>query len=97
MYTTKRESAMSDVTAIQSTWEKILEYASSPVQGTMSRKLRKGVKIQINSDVVIADAQIFISDTFVRFTFSKAAKEVNNLYYDLSKIVSIHTISSDSE
>jgi hypothetical protein len=88
---------MSDVTAIQSTWEKILEYASSPVHGTMSRKLRKGVKVQVNSDIVISDAQIFISDTFVRFTFNEVEKTVNNLYYDLSKIVSIHTISIDSE
>jgi len=33
---------------MKATWEKILEYASMPVHGTMSRKLRKGVTLQIN-------------------------------------------------
>jgi hypothetical protein len=79
---------------MKDTWEKILEYASSPVHGTMSRKLRKGVSLKINGDMIIKDAQIFMSDTFVRLTTSEASGESVNTYYDIGKIVSIQTVSS---
>lgn len=85
---------MTTVSSINGTWEKVLEYASSPVHGTMSRKLRKGVKLQVNSETILQDAQIFISDSFVRFTF-KDNLETNNIYYDIDKIISIRTISTD--
>jgi hypothetical protein len=77
---------------MKATWEKILEYASSPLHGTMSRKLRKGVQLQVNGEQVFDKAQIFIGDTFIRFT-QVEAKQTINVYYDLEKIVSIKTIS----
>jgi len=77
---------------MKATWEKILEYASSPVHGTMSRKLRKGVQLQVNGEQIFDKAQIFIGDAFVRFTQTDA-KQTINVYYDLEKIASIKTVS----
>ena len=50
------------------TLEKVFEYASSPVHGTLSRKLRKGVKIQINEGKIYEAATLFLGDEFVRVT-----------------------------
>ena len=44
---------------MKNTWEKIFEYASMPVHGTMSRKLRKGVSLQINEGKVYENAVIY--------------------------------------
>jgi len=82
-----------ETTNITNTWEKVLEYASSPLHGTMSRKIRKGVKLKINNEVTFADAQLFVGDTFVRLTQNDSGGAVTNVYYDLNKIVSIATIS----
>lgn len=75
----------------KATWEKILEYASSPLHGTLSRKQRKGVKLQINSGDLMEDAVLFLGDEFVRVTETKAS-EVTNVYYDWDKIISIKTV-----
>jgi hypothetical protein len=76
------------------TWEKILEYASMPVHGTMSRKLRKGVRLQINEGPVFEKAVFFLSDTFLRMTEDGNDGEKVNTYYDLSRITSIRTYSA---
>ena len=88
---------MCDAGTMRNTWEKVLEYASMPEHGTICRKLRKGVKIQINNDPVIDNAQISISECYVRFTQGAKGKEVITSYYDLSKIESIKTFSSGKE
>ena len=85
---------MSDVSSIKNTWEKVLEYASSPLHGTMSRKIRKGVKLKINNEMIFDEAQLFIGDTFVRLTQNTSDGEMTNVYYDLDKIVSITTVSN---
>ncbi|WP_321429132.1 hypothetical protein [uncultured Methanolobus sp.] len=41
---------------MKDTWEKVFEYASSPLHGTMSRKLREGVSIQVNEGKVYSKA-----------------------------------------
>lgn len=76
------------------TWEKILEYASMPVHGTMSRKLRKGVRLQINEGPIFEKAIFFLSDTFMRMTEDGDGSEKVNTYYDLSRITSIRTYSA---
>ncbi len=43
---------------MKNTWEKIFEYASMPVHGTLSRKLRKGLSLQINEGKVYNKAVI---------------------------------------
>ena len=85
---------MSESENIKNTWEKVLEYASSPLHGTMSRKIRKGVTVQINDGEVFDDAQIFISDTFVRMTKTEGDSMIN-VYYDMAKISAIKTTSTD--
>ena len=79
--------------ALIETWEKVLEYASSPQHGTLSRKQRKGVTLQINGSDLFDGAVIFIGENYIRLTETKGS-EVINAYYDLEKIGSIKTISN---
>lgn len=76
-------------------WEKVLEYASVPLHGTMSRKIRKGVKLQINEGKVYENAVLFISDLFLRVT--EEGKETLNTYYDINVISSIRTYSTKED
>ncbi len=81
---------------MKSTWEKVFEYASMPVHGTMSRKLRKGVSIQVNEGKIYENAVLFIGDTFVRIT-EEGKKEQNiNTYYDLDALISVRTYGPKS-
>lgn len=80
---------------MRATWEKVLEYASMPLQGTMSRQLRKGVKLQINEGKVYEEAVIFIGEKFVRLTETCEDQSINT-YYDFDKIVCISTYSTRS-
>lgn len=80
---------------MKNTWEKIFEYASMPVHGTMSRKLRKGVTLQINEGKVYESAVIFLGEEFVRITEEEAKKTTINTYYDWTSIGSIRTCSPD--
>lgn len=82
---------------VAQTWEKVLEYASVPLHGTMSRRIRKGVKLQINEGAIYDDAVLFQSDAFLRVTQEPKGGEAINTYYDLAAIVSIRTISSREE
>jgi hypothetical protein len=81
---------------MKTTWEKIFEYASMPLHGTMSRKLRKGLRLQINEGKVYEAAVLFLSEKFVRLTETDTDGSAVNTYFDLEKIVSIRT-SSPSE
>jgi hypothetical protein len=74
------------------TLEKIFEYASMPVHGTLSRKIRKGVKIQVNEGKTYESAVLFLGDGFIRVTEQKE-KEAINTYYGWDKIDSIRTLS----
>lgn len=74
-------------------WEKVLEYASVPLHGTMSRRIRKGVKLQINEGKIYESAVIFISEYFVRITEEDSGKEVINTYFSINQIASIRTYS----
>ena len=81
---------------MNTTWEKIFEYASMPVHGTMSRKLRKGVKLQIDEGRIYEQAVLFIGDTFVRMTETADGGAVNT-YYDMAAIRAIRTYSSEDK
>lgn len=74
----------------KSTLEKIFEYASMPVHGTLSRKLRKGVKIRIDEGEIIEEAVIFLGEQFVRLTRTTGGESVNT-YYAWDKIASVTT------
>lgn len=76
---------------MKATWEKVFEYASMPVHGTMSRKLRKGVSIQVNEGKIYENAVLFIGDTFVRITEEGKKDQNINTYYDLDGLISVRT------
>jgi hypothetical protein len=78
------------------TLEKIFEYASMPVHGTLSRRIRKGVKIRVNNDEVIEDAVLFLGEQFVRITRSEGGDTVNT-YYDWDGITQVTTRGSGGE
>ena len=78
---------------MKNTWEKIFEYASMPVHGTMSRKLRKGVSLQVNEGKTYEQAVIFLGEEFVRITEEAVEKKASNTYYDWAGIASIRTVS----
>jgi len=77
---------------MKATWEKILEYASMPVHGTLSRKLRNGVALQINEGKVYASAVLFLGEEFVRITEEDDGRMLNS-YYDWKSISTIRTFS----
>ncbi len=79
----------------KATLEKVFEYASMPVHGTMSRKLRQGILVQVNEGETFQEAVIFMSDEFVRITSAKDGQAVNT-YYDWEKIASVRTIGPAS-
>ena len=74
------------------TLEKIFEYASMPVHGTLSRKLRKDISCQVNEDKIYSGAVIFLGEEFVRITETTSEASINT-YYDWEKIISVRTIS----
>lgn len=77
---------------MKTTWEKILEYASMPVHGTMSRKLRKGVGLQINEGKVYDAAVLFMGE-FVRISEEGTEGKNINTYYAWDSIEAIRTYS----
>jgi len=80
----------------RATWEKVFEYASMPVHGTLSRKLRKGIKIQVNEGKVYELATVFLGEDFLRVT-EKSGKEMVNTYYSWEKLVCVRTIGEGEE
>ena len=81
---------------MKETWEKIFEYASMPVHGTLSRKLRKGVSLQVNEGKVFKKAVVYLGDSFVRITEEEDNQTVNS-YYDWSGIKSLRTCGMKEE
>lgn len=74
----------------RTTLEKIFEYASMPVHGTLSRKLRKDISCQVNDAREYTDAVFFLGEEFVRITETIDGKVINT-YYDWDNIASIRT------
>ena len=77
---------------MKETWEKILEYASMPVHGTLSRKLRNGMGLQINESKTFTRAVLFIGSDFIRISEEENGQLINS-YYDWKAIQSIRTYS----
>ena len=78
------------------TLEKIFEYASMPLHGTLSRKLRKDISIQVNEEKIYSGAVLFLGEEFVRITETDTGTTMNT-YYDWSGISSVRTIAKVSE
>ena len=77
---------------MKETWEKIFEYASMPVHGTLSRKLRTGLILQINEGKRFERAVLFLGESFIRITEDEEGKMINS-YYDWQGIQSVRTYS----
>lgn len=80
----------------KATLEKIFEYASMPVHGTLSRKLRKDISCQINEDRIYTGATFFLGEEFVRIT-ENDQNTTSNTYYDWEGITSVRTIAKINE
>ena len=80
----------------KTTLEKIFEYASMPVHGTLSRKLRTDISCQVNEEKIYSNATFFLGDEFVRITENEDGKMINT-YYDWEGITSVRTIAKLSE
>lgn len=80
----------------KTTLEKIFEYASMPVHGTLSRKLRKDISCQINEAKIYKGAVFFLGEEFVRITETEKGTTMNT-YYDWESIVSVRTIAKTGE
>lgn len=76
----------------KATLEKIFEYASMPVHGTLSRKTRKDVKLQVNEGSIYENVVLFLGDGFIRIT-GQNGNEAINTYYGWDNITSIRTLS----
>ncbi len=81
---------------IKQTWEKVLEYATMPLHGTLSRKQRKGVELQINEGKMFKNATIFLEENIIWISEEVDGK-VSNTYYDWNKITSITTLSNEEK
>ena len=80
----------------KTTLEKIFEYASMPLHGTLSRKLRKDISVQVNEEKVYSGATLFLGEEFVRITESDNGLTLNT-YYDWDHISSVRTIAKVSD
>jgi len=78
-------------------WEKVFEYASMPVHGTLSRKLRKGIKIQVNEGKVYANATLYMGEDFLRISEEEGTGEAINSYYDWKMVASVRTLCDSEE
>ena len=77
---------------MKATWEKVFEYASSPLHGSLSRNLRKGVRVQVNEGQIYENATLFLGEELVHFTETLLGEAVNT-NFDWSKIESVRTYS----
>ncbi|GFO66958.1 hypothetical protein GMLC_05370 [Geomonas limicola] len=82
---------------MKAVWEKVFEYASMPVHGSLSRKLRKGIKVQVNEGKVYAEATLFLGDEFLRISEEEGQKEAINTYYDWNMVSSVRTLCDKEE
>ena len=78
------------------TLEKIFEYASMPLHGTLSRKLRKDISVQVNEGKIYSGAVLFLGEEFVRITETETGTTMNT-YYDWTGISSVRTIAKVPE
>jgi hypothetical protein len=89
-YTTGRFS-------MKAVWEKVFEYASMPVHGSLSRKLRKGIRVQVNEGKIYEEATLFLGEEFLRISEEDGTSEALNSYYDWKMVSTVRTYSKQDE
>ncbi len=79
---------------MKAVWEKVFEYASMPLHGSLSRKLRKGLRIQVNEGKIYDCATLFLGEEFLRISEEDAEGTAINTYFDWGKVESVRTFST---
>jgi hypothetical protein len=82
---------------MKSVWEKVFEYASMPLHGSLSRKLRKGIKVQVNEGKIYSDATLFLGEEFLRISEEDDPAGAINTYFDWKMVASVRTYSERDE
>ena len=82
---------------MKAVWEKVFEYASMPVHGSLSRKLRKGIRVQVNEGKIFTSATLFLGDEFLRISEEDDVSEAVNTYFDWKMVSSVRTYSVKDE
>jgi len=82
---------------MKTVWEKVFEYASMPLHGSLSRKLRKGIKVQVNEGKIYAEATLFLGEEFLRITEAANSTGAINTYYDWKMVASVRTYSEKED
>jgi hypothetical protein len=82
---------------MKAVWEKVFEYASMPVHGSLSRKLRKGIKVQINEGKIYSEAILFLGEEYLRISEEEGQGEAINTYFDWKMVASVRTFSEPEE
>ena len=82
---------------MKAVWEKVFEYASMPVHGSLSRKLRKGIRVQVNEGKIYEEATLFLGEEFLRISEEDGTSEALNSYYDWKMVSSVRTYSKQDE
>ena len=72
-------------------------YASMPLHGSLSRKLRKGIKVQVNEGKIYAEATLFLGEEFLRISEEEDPAGAINTYYDWKMVASVRTYSERDE
>jgi len=82
---------------MKAVWEKVFEYASMPLHGSLSRKLRKGIRVQVNEGRTYTEATLFLGEEFLRISEEESATGAVNTYYDWKMVASVRTYSERDE
>lgn len=68
-----------------------------PLHWSLSRKLRKGIKVQVNEGKIYAESILFLGEEFLRISEEKDAFGAINTYYDWKMVASVRTYSEKDE
>lgn len=82
---------------MKAVWEKVFEYASMPLHGSLSRKLRKGIRVQVNEGKIYSEATLFLGDEFLRISEEEGTTGAVNTYYDWKMVASVRTYSEKDD
>ncbi len=77
-------------------WEEVLEHSTHPLQGTLARKQRKGVKLQVNNGRVYENATIYLEESKMWIAEIVDGDATNELFLH-NDIESIKTITKEEE
>ena len=57
--------------------EKVCEYISKPLHGSLARKLHKGIRVQSNEGKIDVEATMYVGDEFLRISEQGTSRAIN--------------------